>query len=261
MQIKRLIIAIVSLWVIFIGTSQAAWTPPSWNYGDTIDAPPQEANQVGWATDPRWQMLGNSWGVADGVSWTVLDASNNPGTYGHDVINVGDTVRFKFVMHKTLWGTHRFDAIRAWIDWDGNGFDITADEIIRDTYEFNPNYAYSDDPYAWFWDGSKPVSLYYANEDKEFTTDVTFTEAGYFDLIARVICSRDLGAEDYPGAPTDWNRLTPWPNLGLGDWGQGEFEKYTVRVVPIPPALLLFGSGLMFTGFFRRRHKSNSTAV
>jgi hypothetical protein len=245
MFIRKAIIITACLFTIFVSSAQAGWTPPTWHYGETIDTPAQEASQVGWAQDPRWQMLGDSWGDSDGVSWTMLDAYGNPGAYGHDVVDIGATVRFKFDMHKTLYGIHEFDALRAWIDWDHDGFssaDIASDMIIQDQLTFNPFHVYSDDPYAWGWGGS----LYYADVDHSFYTDVTFTEDGYFDLWARVTCSADLAG--------DWDRLTPWAN-GLY---QGEIEKYTVRVVPLPPALLLLVSGLMSLGIFQRKTKSTS---
>lgn len=261
MLINRAIITTACLFLMLVNTAHAGWVPPAWHYGQTIDRPAQEASQVGWAQDPRWQMLGDSWGTSDGVSWTMLDASKNPvGAYGHDVVNVGTSVRFKFDIHKTLYGIHTFDALRAWIDWDHDGFsatDMASDQIIQDQLLFNPNNRYSDNPRALlgphgtfvpppgYGPGPFP-SAYYADLDHSFYVDVTFTETGYFDLWARVTCSTDLAG--------NWDNLTPWPN-GLY---QGEIEKYTVRVVPLPPALLLLGSGLMSLGVFRRR--SGTTA-
>ncbi len=229
--------------IFFVGPAYAGWVPPAWSYGQTIDQPAQEASQIGWAEDPRWQMLGDSWGDADGVSWAVLDNDGNPGVFGNETIHVGDQVVFKFDMYKTLYGTHDFDALRAWIDWDQDGFswaDIASDMILQDQLSFNSSHLYSDDPYAWGWMGS----LYYANLAQSFLSPViSFTETGDFDLLARVLCSDDLAG--------DWNNLTPWAN-GMY---QGEVEIYTIHVVPLPSALLLFGGGVISLGFFRRKAK------
>lgn len=233
-------------------------------------------DQTGWATNPNWQMLGSSWGVDDGVSWATLDGYGNPGTYGNEAVKVGDTVRFKFDMHKTLYGTHSFDALRAWIDLDGNGYSSAdlnpgpgSDMIIQDQLDFNPGFywygtlysSYSDTQSAYGWDPYKQQmgSLYYANVDVSFFTDVTFTETGYFELLARVMCSGDLGGDNPFGTdPDNWDHLAPWANIDTGPYafGQGEVEKYTVHVVPLPAALLLFGSGLFSFGFFRRRSRA-----
>ncbi len=269
MVLIRKIASIVALsCAMFVGSAHAAWVPPSWHYipGDEnnkINKPDQEANQSGWAKDPRWQMLGGSWGAADGVSWTVLGSGAG---FGHEAVKVGDQVVFKFDVHKTLYGTHALDALRAWIDWGQDGFsaaDVASDMIIEDSWLFNPGTPgtpdsgiYSDDPRDWALIGGIPKSLYYANLDKSFlSAPIIFSEAGDFDLLARVTCSRDLGADRSPDLPDNFDLLTPWAN-GLT---QGEMELYTVHVneVPLPAAVFLFGSGLFSLGFFRRRSKSN----
>ncbi len=258
----RLIITTVSLWTMFMGAAHAAWTPPdSWSYGDgAIDAPNiVPLSQQDYATDPSWQMLGNSWGAADGVSWATSD---NPGVFGHEVVRVGSTVTFKFDMYKTLYGTHTFDAIRAWIDWDHDKtFSLAGDLIYENKHDINPlvspfptphTVPYSNLPDATLFGPFGGPSLYYDGQTYSFYKDVTFTETGYFDLLVRVTCSRDLGADNWPSVPSNWDLLTPWAN-GLS---QGEVEKWTIQVVPIPPAFLLFGSGLLSMGFFRKHFRS-----
>ena len=254
---KSTILSLLAVCPLVVSTAHADWIPPTWNFGQTIHRPTQEVSQIGWAKDPRWQMLGESWGVANGVTWTSIDEFGNLGAFGNEDVEVGAQVVFKFDMHKTLYGTHTFDALRAWIDWDQDGFswaDIASDLIIEDQYVFNPHNQYSDNSYAKAWNGD---SLYYADADVSFYSDeVTFSEAGDYELLARVLCSRDLGGGTSPGIPANWNNLTPWAN-GMY---QGEMEAYTLHVtpVPVPASLLLLGSGLFTTGFFRRKLKSNA---
>ncbi len=250
MIFKRILIKGLTLCAVIVGTTNAAWTPPSWSYGDgAIAKPPQETSQLGWADDPRWQMLGQSWGAADGVTWAVLDEHGNPGTFGNEDIKAGSQVVFQFDMHKTLYGTHTFDALRAWIDWGNDGFSISDDLVVQNEWDFNLHGYYSDDPSAE-WHGN---SLYYADKDKSFFSNpITFNDIGDFDLLARVTCSRDLGGGGYPGVPNNWDKLTPTAD---GQLSQGEAELYVLHVVPVPvpSALLLLGTGLIGVRGIRRR--------
>ncbi|NLF44233.1 MAG: PEP-CTERM sorting domain-containing protein [Bacteroidales bacterium] len=109
--------AIAALLMAFsIAQADAVWTAPtSWD-GKAINQPSQVPdNQKGLHSDPRWQMLGNQWGVNDGIG-VLVDGQKIDLTNGVADINVGDEVTFEFNVHKTLWGVHTFDALKVWLD-------------------------------------------------------------------------------------------------------------------------------------------------
>jgi hypothetical protein len=190
-----------------------------------------------------------SWQDIAGTSYTFVD------TNGDGKINVGEKVTFTVDMHKSNWGTHAFDALKFWIDgksgnlltgqgtwvYDPTGNNLKYFNKPGDTYSYRP------------WTGG----------DKLFTFDYTFKTVGVFDIVASVMCSRDLsglvGSADDKPTPADWNAWTESIHAQTG-WRQGETDRYKLTVVasqvpePQTYAMLLVGLGLI--GFMARRRKS-----
>jgi plastocyanin len=96
--------------------------------------------------------------------------------------------------------------------------------------------------------------------DKIFSFSYTFTKAGTYDLLASVMCSRDLSglsglADDSP-TKADWKA---WgENFHVNrQWLQGEDKTYrlTVAAVPEPGTYAMMIAGLGMLGAIARRRK------
>ncbi|MGA7828315.1 MAG: GEVED domain-containing protein [Geobacteraceae bacterium] len=230
--ISRCCFALMIVFALFAGYSSDAL---ACKY-DFSDAP-------GYGTashaDPSWQRLGTAWDAEpgpkavdtsdDGVFWSVDGGVN----WDNAEITAGQTVKFKFVMYKQKWGIHDFDAIKVWIDFNGDkDFTDVGENILKDQWNFTsePGYASGDG---------------FAGISKEFFTDVVMpTNLTEYWLRAQVVCSADINK--------NLDNLTP-----TGQWYQGEVEdwKLTVNPVPEPSTLILFGAGLAGAAFMRRRNK------
>ncbi|MDD2850431.1 MAG: GEVED domain-containing protein [Desulfuromonadaceae bacterium] len=186
-----------------------------------------------------WQRLGTKWDAEsssktidssdDGVFWSV----DNGATWGNAVITAGQTVKFRFDMYKEEWGIHDFDAIKVWIDWNGDkDFTDSGETIFADVWHFESESGYHKNDS-------------FAGVSKSFYTDVvmpTSTSLTDYWLRAQVVCSADIRS-----------------NLGnltaTGTWYQGEVEdwKLTVAPVPEPSTMLLLGGGIAGLAFWRRK--------
>ncbi len=61
-----------------------------------------------------------------GVSWSV----DGGDTWGRDDLMVGQTVSFKYDVHKKNVGTHYVDLLKSCVDWDQDGqFDTPLDVV------------------------------------------------------------------------------------------------------------------------------------
>ncbi len=191
-------------------------------------------------SDSRWQDIHS-------ISWSV----DNGSTWGKDELFVGQSVLFQFVMHKDYKGTHYADLLKAWIDWDDNGFD-SDESIIFDKHVVWDNPVQNQFP-------GENVDEYYRFQT---TTGLLLTNDHLGDhwLLARVTCSESLIAGVFPH---NWN--TQWDNgidynsyfLPNKSYNQGEAELYklTVNPVPEPASILLFGAGLAGLAGIRLRSK------
>jgi len=193
--------------------------------------------------DASWQRLGTAWDSEssakvvdtsdDGVFWSV----DNGATWGHAKISAGQTVKFRFDMYKEMWGRHNFDAIKVWIDLNGDkDFADAGENIFTNQWNFKTETG-GYTPYA-YGDGLARIS-------KSFYTDVvmpTSTNLSDYWLRAQVVCNADISS--------NLNNLT-----ATGSWYQGEVEdwKLTVAPVPEPGTMMLLGIGLGGLAIFGKR--------
>lgn len=196
-----------------------------------------------------WQELGTyDSPLSQGVTWSVDGGSN----WGNDQLYVGQTVQFKFNMHKNNTGNHYADHLKAWIDWDQNGF-AESDMLIYKEEEISATHNFT-----------------YISQE----VDILDSYVGSNLLRARVTCSESLLNElwdenNWSGNPwrLQWGWDESWRGRTYGTYQeifkatgyytQGEVEDYNLLVnaapVPEPATLILFGFGLIGIAKIGRR--------
>lgn len=199
-------------------------------------------------SNPRWQDINQVAWSTDGTNW------------GREELTVGETVYFRFIMHKTDEGDHYADLLKAWIDWNNNGVFEQSESLFYEHTIF-PNAAGHDGSTV----GRLNVDQYF-----EFTSQgflLTSEHIGEIDMLVRATCTESVlasagrtGTWDYQWrvAFSEYNSLF----LPTGSLGQGEVERYSFIVndappptVPEPSTLLLFTSGLIGLAGIARRKK------
>lgn len=191
----------------------------------------------------KWQELNDINNVSDsfGVSWSVDGGT----TWGHNNLQVGQTVQFKFNLHKKNVGTHESDHLKAWLDWNQNGV-FDANEVLA-YGEHNLLPAEQGNLGTNNTSPNVPDFSFISAEHK-----VTDSFVGYLWLRARVTCSESLVGWNNQWKGEDYNSAFK----AIGHLGQGEMEEWRISVqpVPVPAAVWLFGSGLVgMIGFSKRK--------
>lgn len=193
-----------------------------------------------------------TWQDIKSVSYTWNDVD------GDGKVAVGDNVTFAIDMHKNTYGTHDYDALKVWIDGTPVNAPVSGNPAATIK---GLNY-----PFIWDYDATSPshTGEAHINVDTLFKFDYSFSTTGTHNLVASVMCSRDLS--DLYGDANDAPTITDWGlwranehalNHGL----QGEDEQYQLSVVSknVPEAssfsLIFLGFMSLAGSLFIRRKK------
>jgi hypothetical protein len=195
------------------------------------------------------------WNDISGIVWST----DNGATWGNSALTVGQSVEFKFTLHKQYDGKHYADFIKTWIDWNGDEQFSASETLLFGAHVVNSAYR-----------ANSSASDNIVNQSFDFiSSSVAITNAmlGNHFLLARVTCSESLLTT--AGVSNAWDHqwdaaYTSGGNAGYNSrfsptatYNQGESElvKLTVngQKVPEPGTLALFAVGMVGLGFGRKR--------
>ncbi|MFT7431319.1 MAG: hypothetical protein ACI971_001780 [Colwellia sp.] len=213
----------------------------------------------------------------DGVQWrTSSDSGVTWSNFGTDgVIFQGDVAQFKFLVGRSQTGTHEFDQVKAWGDWNANGFDGKFDDsevLIDEKWALNENAndiatnaannpsdsnrrTNNDLSKIYNTLNSTNIKIYNSVDlYREYIKDVEIplnAMLGDTWLRARIVCENAL---DNAGDGVSF--------LATGYYDQGEVEDYQITIaakvvtdVPEPSTLLVFALGFISIAAGRRKLK------
>jgi hypothetical protein len=162
----------LSLTLLLFGISQTAFagtvkscesqnssgSDTAFDYGDAPASYGSACNDTA-----EWQRLGSKWdtdapnqtknadnSTDDGVTWRVKNADGSWSRWNRgNELTQGQEVEFRFKVTRAIYGTHEYDLLKAWFDWNGNGvFDNTdfnsgGDTIIESKWYKDQNFSNS----------------------------------------------------------------------------------------------------------------------
>jgi hypothetical protein len=202
---------------------------------------------LSFAGNTTWQEIGT-------VSYKFKDKDSD------GILDIGEKVTFTVSMDKDNWGTHRFDAMKIWLD-DGSDKNLRTKEFKWNFWE-GTSEAYKDHK-----DDSSFSDKDWEGGAKSFSFSYTFAEASTYKLSVSVMCSRDISglsgpADDKP-SDADWDAWTKNIHETSTVWRQGEDKNYRLTVGPTPPvpepetyAMLMAGLGLIGAAVRRKKRPS-----
>ena len=207
----------------------------------------------------KWQELENTAnGDQYGVSWSV----DNGLTWGRDDLFVGQTVKFKFDVHKDNVGTHYADHLGAWLDWGQDGVFDTSDQIaygehVISTQKNTVNTAV-ESALGTNRSPDTPDITFFSND-----FHLTNAHAGETWLRALVTCSHSItkaeGSNDSWNDQWDSSFTNNYQSLlnPTGYYYQGETEEWKITIAKVsePSSFLLLGLGLAGVVATRKRMK------